>query len=109
MRHRVAYLEIYLLAALVGGFLVWGGNMVANPTLSAALVYASYGVWAVVGLMVLINIIRPRRGQANPTATSTGVPIPVCADCPCHAVTDESTCQDCMTCCPEHYRRSPYD
>ena len=61
MRHRVAYLEIYLLAALVGGFLVWGGNMVANPTLSAALVYASYGVWAVVGLMVLINIIRPRR------------------------------------------------
>ena len=82
--------------------------MVANATLSAALVYASYGVWAVVGLMVLINIIRPRRGQANPTATSTGVPIPVCAECLCHAVTDEPTCQDCMTCCPEHYRRIPY-
>ena len=45
------------------------------------------------------------KGRGRKAVGVGGTRLRTCQECPCHAVSDEPTCKDCVACCPEYYDR----
>ena len=56
-------------------------------------------------IVLLAVVVQWLKGRTRKAVGAGGTPRRTCQECPCHAVSDEPTCKDCVACCPEYYDR----
>ena len=55
--------------------------------------------------VLLAVVVQWLKGRTRKAVGTGGTPRRICQECPCHTVSDEPTCKDCVVCCPEYYDR----